>query len=281
MRLEQKLECNLIGRSFSRSQDANEPSCDKLEILTALESSAGNRTKQQIVEGRMIKRAEEKAERRAAQVEAIRTAHDHVGSINNRWRCTEEAVCTNRGGYCYVPFGQMDHYQIKTVDMEAWAQETVIGTTNVSVESPPIKLLQHWREVGNKLQRNPNNRKKLRKGSDSSGDSIQQYCRDLERAKLEAERARAEDRARQMEDAREDREARREADRERREDEKRERDERREVERLDRAWRVEETRRRQQQQSYLLPPQLPAHAYAWPPSTAPAPPPPAPSIWSM
>ncbi|KAL5397671.1 hypothetical protein PMIN03_012863 [Paraphaeosphaeria minitans] len=281
MRLEQKLECNLIGRAFSRSQYANEPSSDKLEILTALESSAGNRTKQQIVEGRMITRAEERAERRAAQVEAIRTAHDHVGAINNRWRRTEDAVCTNRGGYCYVPFGQMAHYQIKAVDMEAWAQEIVIGTTNVSVESPPIKLLQHWREVGNKLQRNPNNRKKLRKGSDSSGDSIQQYRRDLERAKLEAERARAEDRARQMEDAREDREARREADRERREDEKRERDERREAERLDRAWRVEETRRRQQQQSYFLPPQLPAHAYAWPPSTAPAPPPPAPSIWPL
>ncbi|KAF9730159.1 hypothetical protein PMIN01_12092 [Paraphaeosphaeria minitans] len=210
MRLEQKLECNLIGRAFSRSQYANEPSSDKLEILTALESSAGNRTKQQIVEGRMIKRAEEKAERRAAQVEAIRTAHDHVGAINNRWRCTEEAVCTNRGGYCYVPFGQMAHYQIKAVDIEAWAQEIVIGTTNVSVESPPIKLLQHWRE-----------------------------------------------------------------------DEKRERDERREAERLDRAWRVEETRRRQQQQSYFLPPQLPAHAYAWPPSTAPAPPPPAPSIWPL
>ncbi|KAK7178862.1 hypothetical protein PSPO01_15083 [Paraphaeosphaeria sporulosa] len=113
------------------------------------------------------------------------------------------------------------------------------------------------------------------------GDSIQQYRRDLERAKLEAERARAEDRAQQMEDAREDREARRETDRERREDEKRERDERREAERLNRAWRVEETRRRQQQQSYLLPPQLPAHAYAWPPSTAPAPPPPAPSIWPL
>lgn len=125
------------------------------------------------------RKAEE--ERRLELVEAT----DRRVDLTKANRCNKTA-CLNHRGLCWASRETGNHYALKPIDLETWANALLSSEDGVLLWDPPPRLIASWRRIGSSLQYNPNNRRK-RPSSTSPGDERKERQKLIREMKDDAE----------------------------------------------------------------------------------------------
>jgi hypothetical protein len=201
LKVEVSIEVSALQKAFPSNRHINEMSSPLPETSTII-AGGGSRT------ARLLREAKQQE-----QAEAIFSTADIESQIHNRWRCQEER-CDNYPNWCWVPPGGQEYFEIRTCDVQTWAKRKLEGTDGVSIEYPPVQLMDYWRRyTGNKLCTSRHTGKKTSKRvsslSDSEDDKRKKHRNVLENKKMELEARKLEGALDRLEDAEEEREQRR------------------------------------------------------------------------